>query len=471
VGGASILNLLFGIVRLKIAALVLGAAGIGLIGLLQTLLGAGTAIGGLGLSQSATRQIAAGRASGGEAAARRALFVATSGLAIASALVVWLARRPIASLVLGGAVSPQAVGWMGAGIGLGIAAGSQTALLAGLGRIADVARVSLLTACLSTAAALGFLFVLREQAIIPYLLAVPVASVIAGSLYAMRAPRSPPIQNDRAARAREWRQLFGLGAALMISGVVMNLAQLAVRSLLSHRVGLAELGLFQAAATISVTYLGFVLQAMSADFYPRLSALPVGSPDAERLVNEQTEIALLLGGPIILGMMGLAPWLLGLLYTGEFAGGAGVLRWQMLGDVLRLASWPLGFALIAAGRGRMFVLLELAAFGTLVEATALLLPAFGIQAAGMGFFAMYLVYLPLVLVAVRSRSEFRWSRQVRRDLLVLVALAAGLVFLGQYDGRAAAIAGPAAALLMLAVALRRLAHLAPQSWRARLGQR
>lgn len=467
VGGASVLNILLGILRLKVAAIILGSAGIGLIGLLQSLIATGAAIGGLGVNQSATRQIAAGRASGREGTARRALFTATAGLGLASAALVWIFRHPIAAALLAGGASSDAVGWMGLGVGLSIIAGSQTALLAGLGRVADVARVSMVTAVLSTAAAIGFLFAWREQAIIPYLLAVPVASALAGWLYARRAPAPPDAKATRAELASEWRALLSLGAALMVSAIAVNAAQLAVRSLIGHRLGLVELGLFQASATIAITYLGFILTAMSVDFYPRLSAMPPGSAEAGRLVNEQTEVALLLGGPVILALLGLAEWALGLLYTSEFGAAADVLRWQMLAGVLRLASFPLGFALLAAGRGGIFVTLELIGFGTFVAATALLLPAFGVEAAGIGYLAMYLLYLPLVFAV----TGVRWSRTVIRDFAVLLALAAGVAALATWNLTVAAIAGPVFALLLLVVAFRRLRHVLPESWAAKLRRR
>jgi PST family polysaccharide transporter len=459
VGGASIINILFGLVRMKVAALVLGTAGVGVIGLLQSLISTGAAAGGLGINQSATRQLAAERADGNEASARRALFVATAALAVLTGVLVWVSREPIARLLLDDRQLAHAVGWMGLATGLSIAAGSQTAFLAGMGKVGDVARVNILTAMLSTAAALGFLFAFREQAIIPYLLTVPVSSVLAGWVYTLRVPRVADTQS--AGLFRQWRKLFGLGVAIMVGGLIASLAQLAVRGLIAQRVGLDELGLYQAASLISVTYLGFITQAMAADFYPRLSALEPRSPKAGQLINEQTEIALLLGGPVILVMIGLAKLLLSLLYAGEFAAGAGLLRWQMLGDVLRIASWPLGFALLAAGRGKTYVTLELVAFGVFFVATVSLLPFFGIEGAGIGYFIMYVLYVSLLILVGRVGNGFRWSTAVVRDGSILFTLAAALVLLAMWSNFAAAIAGPAAAVLVLATAFRRLRHLLP----------
>ena len=44
-------------------------------------------------------------------------------------------------------------------------------------------------------------------------------------------------------------------------------------------------------------YVGFILQAMGSDFYPRLTAVADDHAECNRLVNEQAQIGLLLAGP------------------------------------------------------------------------------------------------------------------------------------------------------------------------------
>ena len=141
-----------------------------------------------------------------------------------------------------------------------------------------------------------------------------------------------------------------------------------------------------------------------------------------RLVNEQTEVALLLAGPVFIAMLGLAPWVIHLLYSREFAEAASVLRWQVLGDILKVASWPLGCVILAAGAGRTFMLTESLAIAVFVALTWLGMPLLGIEASGIAFVGMYLLYLPLVFVLARKRTGFAWQRQVLRQLLLLLAV-------------------------------------------------
>ena len=108
-----------------------------------------------------------------------------------------------------------------------------------------------------------------------------------------------------------------------------------------------------------MTYIGFVLGAMGTDYFPRLTEAINDQARARKLVNEQTEMALLLAGPVLLAMITLAPWVIHLLYAASFAPATEVLRWQVLGDILKVASWPMGFILLAMGAAAFTLLRNL----------------------------------------------------------------------------------------------------------------
>ncbi|WP_374248665.1 O-antigen translocase [Thermomonas sp.] len=463
IGGASVINIAVGLLRTKIAALLLGPAGVGLIGLLQNMMSTGAGIAGLGVGNVGTRQIAQATAAGGEdavAVTRRALFWLTLILAMAGALLFWLLRDELAWRVLGDRSRGTEVAWLAAGLALTVASASQSALLNGMRRIGDLARISVFSGVVSTAIAIAAVVWWGQRGILAFVLAAPVASFLLGHVYVARLGKLRGGSVSLAAMAAQWRVMLGLGAAFMVSGLVTNLGQLAARTLIQHDLGPEALGHFQAAWLISMTYLGFVLGAMGTDYYPRLAAA-IGEPEqVNRLVNEQTEVALLLAGPVFLGMLALAPWVIDLLYSRAFSDATGILRWQVLGDVLKVASWPLGFVILAAGDGRTFMLTEGVAIGVFVGLLACLLPMAGILSAGISFFAMYAVLAPAVYVIVRRRTGFRWAPAVWRRLLLLFIASAAVAGLGSWREDAAVVVGLLAALGFGVDGLARLGHMA-----------
>lgn len=434
IGGAAVFNILVGLLRTKVVAVVLGPAGLGLIGLLQNLMGTATVLSSLGFGSAGTRQIAEAAGAGDAravATARRALFWGTLGLAASGAIAVWLLRRVLAEKILDDAGLAAAVGWLAIGVALSVASGSQGALLKGLRCIGDLVRISILAALLSTALGIGALWQWGEQGVLAFVLSAPLANFLLGHWFVSRLPKTPAPRVPLSGLVEQWKTLARLGTAFMVASLVVAIGHLAVRAIVQRDLDAEALGQFQAAWMISMTYIGFVLNAMSTDYYPRLTATIGDHATANRMVNEQTEVAMLLAGPVLLAMLGLAPWIVELLYSREFADAVDVLRWQVLGDILKVASWPLGFIILAAGDGRTFMGSEALATVAFVGLTWIGLPMMGVEATGVAFLGMYLLYLPLVYWLARRRTKFSWQRRVRTQFLLVIGLAVG-VFLAAF---------------------------------------
>lgn len=177
-------------------------------------------------------------------------------------------------------------------------------------------------------------------------------------------------------------------------------------------------------------YLGFVLQAMSTDYYPRLTAITNDSEAVREAVNQQAEVALLLAGPIILGMLTLAPQVVGVLYSGAFGETVGVLRWQVLGDLFKVASWPMGFILVAQARSRTYLFVELTwnILYVMLIWFGLGPWGWGLEATGIAFFLCYVFYFCQVWVIVRRTNNFTW-KPGNIGLLTVLAGSAAIIFL------------------------------------------
>ncbi|MBC7488729.1 MAG: O-antigen translocase, partial [Glaciimonas sp.] len=180
-------------------------------------------------------------------------------------------------------------------------------------------------------------------------------------------------------------------------------------------------------------------------------------------VNEQTEVALLLAGPVFLAMLGLAPWVIELLYSSKFAEAAVVLRWQIMGDILKVVSFPLGFVILAAGNGRTFMLTETLSIVVYAILVWIGLPYLGLQATGVGFLIMYIVLLPLVYWLARYRTGFRWARYVFAKGAALMMVGSLVAIVAAKNRWAGAALGVVAAGIFGLYALERLAHVTVSS--------
>ena len=428
VGGASVANIAIGILRVKVVASLLGPAGVGLMGLLASVMTTAATVAGLGLGNSGVRQLAA---SGGDdatiATVRRALWSASLLLAAGGGAAVWLLRAPISQLVFGDLAHAAQVGWLSLGVALTVLAASRTALLQGTRRIGDLARSSVLGALLGALGGILVIWIWREQGIVAFVVLGPAMSAFAAQLFASRLPAAAANGKGIAELLPQWRSMVSLGAVFMATALMTSAGHLAVRAMVTRQFDLESTGYFQAAWAISMQYIGFVLGAMSADYYPRLTASLDQPRVANRIIDEQIEAGLILASPIILAMIAITPQLVSLLYSSGFGPTVDILRWQALGDILKIASWPMGFLLIARAERMLFFCTQSLWVVAYVLLVWLGLPRFGLEVTGIAFVACYLLVIPINLAIIRSLTGFRLGG--RSASLLLLMLAAGAVTL------------------------------------------
>lgn len=422
IGGASVINITIGLLRIKIIAILLGPIGIGLISLYTGLVTTATTVATMGIGTIGTRQIAAALGRDDKrtlAVVRRAMFLGALVLASMGALIVWSLREVLADKVLGGAQYATNVGWMALGVALSVASASQVALIQGMRRIGDMARLSIYGSVLNTTVGLVFLWQWGLEGLVAYVLTGPLMSFLLGHWYVSRLPKMESDLISPEEVVQQWQILLRLGVPFMGAGLVGAFVQLWIRIEVGNTLGAESLGHFQAAWTISMQYIGFVLGAMGADYYPRLTSVIHDHKTANRLVNDQTEIALLLSGPVFIAMIGLTPWIIHLLYSLAFTPAVDVLRWQILGDVLRVASWPLGFVILASGAGKTYFWVESLTSLLMGILIVVFTTSIGLKMAGISFLLSFIFYLPIVYWLARKYINFAWTSTVIKLFIVI----------------------------------------------------
>jgi PST family polysaccharide transporter len=173
-------------------------------------------------------------------------------------------------------------------------------------------------------------------------------------------------------------------------------------------------------------YVGIVLQAMGADFYPRLTASIKDHVESNRLVNEQTLIGILVAGPGVLATLTFAPLVISLLYSARFGGAVGVLRWICLGATLQVTTWPMGFIIIAKGKQGFFIFSELAWTIVAIALAWLCVTRYGVIGAGIAFFLSYVFHGVVTYPIVSYLTGFRWSAENKRQGAIFFLLIAAV---------------------------------------------
>ncbi|MFV0295517.1 MAG: oligosaccharide flippase family protein [Hyphomicrobiaceae bacterium] len=453
-GSTSAAIAVIGIFRVKALALLIGPAGLGLLGTLSSLASCGTTLFAVGADTSGTRRTALARNNPVEMAhLRRVLLLIAVIHGTLAISLFWVFGGTLSQLAFGTDAYRGEIASLGLVVTLSLVAGLQIALLQGLGRVATIARIGLIASVLSTILGLWTVWQFGFVGIFVLLLAQPAISAILASWMTPRQPNVPTtgLAPHETSAAREWRGLMVEGAPFMVSYVALALMPLAVRTLVIHSEGLDAAGYFHAAWTMSVIYVGFLLKAMSADYFPRLSGMIEDKEASTTLINDQILVGLAIGGPVLLLMIAGSAWIIPLLFSKAFSPAIEVLEWQAFGHIMKIAGWPSAFLSMARGRSVQFLVLELSwtlVFVVLVWAG---LPWLGLASTGIAFAIACAAFLAMQIGVAYWSYGFRLRRDAVSFMIAFLAMGS-LTLLAAYQSPAlqAATGGSAAVLLGIA---------------------
>ena len=464
VGGSSVVNIAIGIVRTKAMAVLLGPSGIGLMGLYASIAELAQSIAGMGVNSSGVRQIAeaVGSNDQGQVARTAAVLRRTSiFLGLTGAAVLLGCSRQISFITFGSEERASGIGLLALAVFFQIVSDGQSALINGMRRIGDLARMKILGGLFGAITSIPLVYFFHEEGVVPSLITVSAMALVTSWWYRRKITIQSPSMSRRQL-SEEQIALLKLGFAFMSSGIMMMGVSYAVRLLILRQVGVEAAGLYQSAWGLGGMYVGIVLQAMGADFYPRLTAVAKDNRECNRLVNEQALVSMLLAGPGVIATLTFAPLALLIFYTPNFYGAIELLRWLCLGMALRILSWPMGFIIVAKGAQNLFFWSEAAWTVVYASLAWSCVKSFGLNGAGIAFFGSYIFHCFLIYAVVRHLSDFSWSDASRKASLIFLGLILA-VFCGFYilPPVVAIIVGTVALVISCVYAVRTILRLVP----------
>ncbi|MFC1782479.1 O-antigen translocase [Planctomycetota bacterium] len=430
IGGAQVAEVLIRIARNKIIAVLLGPLGVGITGLYQSTIDLIRSATGFGLNFSAVRDIAQAAGTNDRQRISRTILILRRWVwftGLLGMVVTLIFCKPLSRYTFGDEGYAWGIAVLSLVLIMFAVSEGQLALLQGLRQISMMARARVLGVLAGFCISVPLYWMMGVQGIVPAILFSVAASLFLSWFYSRRVPIHPV-----ALSAKETFQgglgMVRLGFFMVITGFATTAAMYLVRAFISNKSGLDGVGQFQAAWSLSTIYLGAVLQAMGTDYFPRLSSVSHDNTQMVRLANEQTEIALYIAGPLIVGMISFVSLVVTILYSGKFTETIGLLQWQLAGTFLKVICWPMGFIILAKGWGGVFIFTELCWNAIYLCLIYLCWDSFGLEITGMAFLLAYFIYIVIVFVLSRRLSGFIWYRSSFTTVAVFLVITA-LAFL------------------------------------------
>lgn len=421
IGGSQVLVYAIGLIRTKLVAVLLGPSGVGLIGILNAIISVGSTLANCGLQNSGTREIAVAKGQENTeliAEIRLAIYRTASVLGLLGALILVALSPYISQWMFESQEYSIAIALLASILFFNGVNVAQKATIQGHRRIKDLAKLSILSALGSVILALALYLPFRHQGIVPVLILISVTNVSVAWLYSRKLAHRP----QDASWERSWthsKRLVGLGMAVAYGLLLAELIPFYAKFLVTKNLGVDANGIYTAAFAISGLLVSFVLTAMAADYFPRLSAAAHDTAQRNRIINEQTQIGVLIALPGVLVAFAFAPILLRTLYSEAFLPGAELMRFFLIGVFARVINFPVGYLLLATGHSRRFAGAQTLTVSIHILLITLLFSHFHLVGPALAFAANNCLVFVIYSIGASLLYSFRWQPDTAR--LVLIA--------------------------------------------------
>ncbi|WP_395049876.1 O-antigen translocase [Flavobacterium sp.] len=190
----------------------------------------------------------------------------------------------------------------------------------------------------------------------------------------------------------------------LVSGVIGSVVYIAIRKNIILNIGIQQAGYWEAISKISSYYLLFVSSILTLYFLPKL-AVAKNNQETKKILHSFYKTVF----PIFIITLTIIYFsrffIIKLLFTKEFLPVSSLFFWQLLGDILKVASLILGYQFFAKKMTVAFIISELFSLGVLYFVSDYLIKIFGIEGIVMAQAFDNFIYL-LILGVYFKKSLF-----------------------------------------------------------------
>jgi O-antigen/teichoic acid export membrane protein len=422
-GGVQGLNILMGLVRNKLVALLLGPDGMGLASIFNTTVSFISQSTNLGISFSAVKHLSEIYDSGNEKIVNHFIKLIRAWSIVTALLGM------IACVFLGPLFSNLVFSWgdhtlhfilLAPAVGLIALTGGETAILKATRQLRSLASIQIYNVFAALVVSVPLYYFFGQAGIVPVIFLMALVTMLFTIIYSFRRY---PLQLRGSIRILgRGTRMIKLGLAFVAAGILGSGVEMIVRAYFSYYGSLDVVGFYNAGYMLTVTYAGMVFSAMETDFFPRLSAVNSDTGSRNLTVNRQIEVSILMVSPMLVALMVLLPVLIPLFYSGKFLPVVSMAQITIFSMFFKSVSLPISYLTLAKSDSVAYLVLEGISDVVMVIMIIMGFRIWGLWGAGLGISVAYFIDLFVVLAFVHAHYGYRMSSTVIRYMAVFLPL-------------------------------------------------
>lgn len=426
-GGVQLFQIAVSLIRGKFVAMFLGPTGMGISSLFNSSGQTIQQLASLGLNLGIVKETAARKEDaesfGALLAVARRMLLFTSLL---GALVCVVLSGPLSRLTFGTDAYQWQFMLLGAMIFFGVAGQGLLSILQGLHSVKLISVTTITGSLVGLLVGVPLYYFFGDKGIVPAMVILAFSTFLASLIGVGKAVKIPGVKFQKDLHSPLVKKLFIMGMVLVAADMIGTGCTYLVNLFVRTFGALENVGLFQAANSVTNQYSGVVFTAMMLDFFPRLSEAAADNDKIRQIVNRQLEIVSLVATPLICLLILSSPLVISILLTEEFLPVLPLMRWLGVGVLVKALMFPLGYITFAKDNRRLFFWLE-GIYGNLMYLLLSCAGYYFFGLIGLGYSLIVDCALCFVVYyAVNSRLYgYRFSREALRECAVAVLIGGG----------------------------------------------
>lgn len=424
-GGVQFFQIIISIVRSKFVAILLGPSGMGVVGLLTSSTGLITGLTNFGLGTSAVKNISEATATNDNERISTVILVMRRLLwvtGLLGALVTLIFSPLLSEFTFGNKDYTLAFVWISITLLFNQLSTGELVILQALRHLQNLAKANVYGSFVGLLITIPLYYKFGIEGIVPVIIITSFVTLF----FSWNFAKKVKLENTSVSYTKtvaEGKSMMVMGFMISLSGLITLIAAYLLRIFINRTGNVADVGFYSAGFTIINTYVGMIFTAMGTDYYPRLSVVASDDEQCKQLINQQSEIALLILAPILIAFLIFVNWAIIILYSSQFLSITGMVYWATMGIFFKAVSWAIAFVFLAKGVGKLYFWNEF--FGSIYFLLFSLLGYYygGLTGLGVSFLISYILYLIQVFFIAKVKYEFSFSPSFMQIFVIQFLLA------------------------------------------------
>ena len=410
-GVVQVFNIVVKLGTNKVVAIFLGPNGMGIIGLYNSAISLLKTGAGLGISQSAVRDISEANNSSNRQQVNKIIHITNKVIVYTSLLgiaITIILSSYLSEWLFGNSQYVSAFIIISLVVGMNIYTDGQLAVLKGVRRLKQLANAIMIGSLAGFVSAVPLYYFFGAEGIVPSLLIIAFSNFFF-SRYYVRQIKYKKLKFRIKELFLNATPMIKMGLALMFTNLLAGIVELAIAAYIRNDGGLSDVGFYNAGITILGGYFGIVITALATDYYPRISAINSNNQLLGKELNKQSIVSLIILSPLIVIFLSLLPFFVHIMYSVEFYPTIKFIRFGIFGTLITISSNQVDMILIAKFEIKLFTIIAVLFRITQLLISILLYNLFGLAGMGISLTIMGIIHMTVMSIAVYRLYAIRFN--------------------------------------------------------------